>query len=100
MTTDTYTQDTDQTIVVFRWDDGEVCALFPEIQGDSNGRYCSCYAHVGQHGSADYTGYVARTRPATPDEYADLRAELESPPYGYRLDIRQRRRSYRFPMQA
>ena len=66
--------------VIFRvWGrDKEVMALFPAEPADYEGRYCSSYAHVGQHGSADYAGCVMRSRPATPEEYADLLAELKS----------------------
>jgi hypothetical protein len=30
------------------------------------------------------------TRPATPEEYADLKRELERPPYEYRLHVIKR----------
>ena len=36
-----------------------------------------CYQHVGQHGEASLD-YYNSTKPATPDEYADLLAELKS----------------------
>ena len=45
------------------------------------------YAHVGQHGSCSYDWYITDTKPAKPDEYANLKAELES--IGYDLDIKQ-----------
>lgn len=75
--------------VVFRvWrDDGTVLALFPEEV--HNGHLCVCYAHVGQHGGADYNGCLRLTRPAKPEEYAPLARELES--IGYHLHISQRR---------
>ena len=85
------TDDT-RTIVVFRmWrnatrDGSEPLALFPREEW-SHGMVAS-YARLGQHGGADYAGCIARTRPATPEEYAPLAAELER--LGYRLDIRQR----------
>ena len=49
----------------------------------------TCYAHVGQHGACGLAWYY-NTRSATPEEYADLKAELESPPYGYRLKVYKR----------
>jgi hypothetical protein len=65
------------TPVLFRrYKDGEIVALFPAEPADVNGLYVSCYAHVGQHGSADLHGTIAETRPAKPAEYADLEAEL------------------------
>mgnify|MGYP001599051550 CR=1 FL=1 len=86
--------DKDLTAVVFRvWNQWAgnrslyVFALFPEI--DEGGGLCSSYEHVGQHGAADYQGCIARTTPATPAEYADLRAELEG--LGYNLRIMKRR---------
>ena len=72
----TFQQDTDQTIVVFRaYKAGDVLALFPEIQGDTNGHFCSCYAHVGQHSAADYNAYrrvVADFTDANGLAYIDL----------------------------
>jgi hypothetical protein len=74
--------DTDQTRVVFRvWPDhngGDVIALFPDVPYDNHtpGRVES-YQHIGQHGAADYNHVIAATRPATPDEYAPLLAELQ-----------------------
>lgn len=83
-------QDAHTRIVVFRvWrpkDGGSVLALFPGIQ-ERDG-LCSSYAHIGQHGAADYAACIRRSRPATTEEAADLRQELES--LGYRLSIRQR----------
>ena len=77
------------TIVIFRWErEGGVFALFPELPADNYGFYCTCYQHVGQHGAADYFGCIAKSRPATPDEYCDLFNELEG--RGYNLIIRQR----------
>jgi len=77
------------TTVIFRVDDeGEVFALFPELPADAQGRYCTSYVHVGQHGSADYRHCIAHSRTATADEYADLFLELER--RGYHLDVQQR----------
>ena len=75
-------------IVVFRHDGETVFALFPFID-HSNG-YCTSYQHIGQHSGADYAGCIADSRPAKPEEYADLKAELES--IGYELDVRKKRR--------
>jgi uncharacterized protein (UPF0264 family) len=76
------------TRVVYRtWNDGEVVALFPDI--DETRGCCMSYVHVGQHGGADYTGVVRMTKPATQEQYSPLHAELTS--IGYNLKITQRR---------
>lgn len=80
--------DMTQTVVVFRVMQGEVTALFPEC--DYGQGLCYCYAHVGQHSSADYTHCIRASRPATPEEYAPLQRELEGAPYHYRLIVRER----------
>ena len=81
-----------KTLVVFRVfrSGGDVIALFPDIAATRNPVYCESYQHVGQHGAAHYTGCMKASRPALPEEYASLVAELQSPPYSYNLDIRQR----------
>ena len=72
-------------IVVFRrWrDTGSVIALFPELPADLGGDHCDAYEHVGQHGGANYHGVVQHTKPCSPDESADLAAELRT--IGYKL---------------
>lgn len=82
----------DLTIVVFRkWRNGDIIALFPELP-ERNGLsvFCSSFEHIGQHGPADYRGVVRQTTPATPEEYADLKAELEAAPYHYILRVAKR----------
>ena len=74
------------TKVVFRWGDdwAAVIALFPEEVADSNG-HCGSYMHIGQHGPADYEYVMSITKPATLEEYQELKAELED--IGYRLEV-------------
>lgn len=61
--------------VIFRkFKNGEIIALFPEIVGR---RYVSSYMHLGQHSDADYSHVVQGTTLATPDEYMELKKELE-----------------------
>jgi len=80
----------DPTVVVFRrWRNGDVIALFPEVPGSPG--FCSSFEHVGQHGDASYSGVICQTTPATPEEYADLKTELESAPYNYVLRVVKRR---------
>ena len=77
-----------ETLTIFRkFKEGDIIALFPEIKWDRQGLFCSSYMHIGQHGSADY-GIIRITKPATPEEYSDLKAELES--IGYTLKIRRK----------
>lgn len=54
---------------------GDVTAVFPTLPGTSDPWTCTAYAHVGQHSICNREWY-ATTRAATPDEYADLLAEL------------------------
>ena len=75
-------QDTESTKVVFlKWkDDGEIIALFPELNHTNNcanfGNIMS-YMHIGQHDEAPI-GLLndPRLKAAKPQEYADLLAEL------------------------
>jgi len=79
-------------VVVFRVSRGDlhdVFALFPNIQWSCG--TVTCYAHAGQHGAADYAACIRSSRPALPEEYAALRAELEAGPCRYRLAVRRRR---------
>lgn len=88
-------QDTEETPVLFRvhrspkkYGD-DVTAVFPCEPGTCDGNTMSCYAHIGQHGQCSLAWYYD-TRPATPEQYADLQRELEAAPYGYRLKVYQR----------
>jgi hypothetical protein len=80
------------TKVIFRkFPDGEIIALFPEIVADCFLGNCLSYMHIGQHSVAS-TGLIAVTMLASPEEYTDLKRELES--IGYDLHI-CKRQSYR-----
>lgn len=61
--------------VIFRFFQGELLALFPTEEWGRHGQDITCYAHVGQHGSA-CRSLLRRGRPAKPEEYADLLSEL------------------------
>ena len=81
-------RDTVKTKVIFKKFKGEIVALFP----DEPYNYCTpwlvnSYSHIGQHSAASVDLFGCKA--AKPDEYADLKAELES--IGYNLDIRTRR---------
>lgn len=89
-----FQQDSEFTPVIFRKygprKGGDVIALLPAELGTYDPYMCSSYVHVGQHGSADPNFVIGNTRPALPHEYADLKRELESPPYGYRFQVYNR----------
>lgn len=94
------TDKTKEPVVFRKWrpDHGSgVIALLPGRNyntGDTTapGRVMA-FEHIGQHGEADIQVVLRRTRPAEPDEYADVLRELEQR-YGYHLRpmrrIRQR----------
>ena len=78
-----------KTIVVFRMEGDSCLAVFPHVPADHQGHEMECFSHMGQHARCG-AGYLATTRQAKPDEYAALKRELESTPYHYDLDVRQR----------
>ena len=67
-----------------------VIALFPEIKEHRPGMVLS-YMHHDQHGAAGIEYVMQVTRPATTDEYAALKKELERPPFEYKLKVIVRR---------
>lgn len=72
---------------------GEIYALFPHKVETHEG-HVMAYAHVGQHAHADYNYCIHSSVPAKPEEYADLKKELES--IGYNLNViqKQNRKKY------
>jgi hypothetical protein len=70
---------------------GGVLAVFPYL--DEEDGCVACYAHLGQHAATTWRYVTRGTRPAAPDEYASLKAELEGAPYRYRLIVVKRRRA-------
>ena len=62
----------------------DVFAYFPEENHDSSGQFKVGYAHVGQH-TAVSPDYADESREATPEEYSDLKRELEG--QGYNLEV-------------
>ena len=77
-----------KTKVVFLYNDdkesSDIFAFFPEQQYGIGAAHFDSYAHIGQHGACDID-YARESRKATPDEYKDLKTELES--IGYNLEI-------------
>lgn len=66
---------------------GTVDAFFPTLPGTNDPWTCEAYSHIGQHCTASRDFY-RDTRPATPQEVAPLKKELES--LGYVLDVCKR----------
>jgi hypothetical protein len=86
-------KDTVKTKVIFRVfkceNKGEVIAIFPEIPTSIFANHCESYMNIGQHSACDPIGIVSMTKLAKPEEYANLKAELENS-YGYNLEIIQK----------
>ena len=95
---ETFKQDDHETPVLFRIErrkGGEVTAVFPCEPDDMSGDSMTCYAHIGQHGGCSFEWLAnGNHRRATPEEFADLKRELESAPYGYRLKVYKRRQPW------
>ena len=61
----------------YRDKSAEILAVFPYEVHDRSGRFVTCYATIGQHGGAQMEHVLSATRPAKPDEYAELYRELQ-----------------------
>ena len=80
-------QDKHKTTVIFRkWKDTkEIIALFPdEKESIPERELIGSYMHIGQHGGA-HPDLITELQEAEPNEYNDLKIELES--IGYNLEI-------------
>ena len=66
-------------------DVGDLYAYFPRQNYHPKNPLTKCgYAHIGQHTPIS-VDYIMESRPATPEEYAALKAELEQ--IGYKLKV-------------
>ena len=76
-----------KTNVIFKKrEDGQIIALFPDDDPlDLHGNITS-YMHVGQHSGAS-PDLLFELESASPEEYKDLKEELES--IGYKLKIKE-----------
>lgn len=81
------------TPVIFKLCEGEVTACFPTIPGTNDPGTMTCYAHIGQHGSASL-GFVQTAKPARPEQYANLLNELRSIGYDDLVIIRRHRAAH------
>ncbi len=61
----------------YRGKSAEILAVFPYEAHDRSGLFVTCYARIGQHGAAQMAHLHSATRPAKPDEYAELHRELQ-----------------------
>ena len=66
----------------------EILAVFPKHKERNGYRndLMECYSHTGQH-STCAPEYLKKCRRATPEQYADLKRELETYPYNYNLKV-------------
>ena len=79
-------KDKHQTAVIFRrFKNGEIIALFPY---ETTRYQTPDYMHIGQHGYCDYNQVVRISKLAKPEEYENLKSELES--IGYNLKVMQK----------
>lgn len=62
--------------IAFRMLEGEVIALFRNNPDDRGQELVTYYAHIGQHGATSRK--LFRRKKATPEQYADLLAEIKS----------------------
>jgi len=88
-------QDTKPTNVIFRkWKDstdfgGDITALMPGEPSSCVDRYeIGCYDSSCGHSGADYQFMLSITVPATPEEYANIKADMER--IGYRVRVLKR----------
>lgn len=65
----------------------EVIAIMPGIS--EGGHNVRSYVQIGQHGACSRR-VIWDTKPATPEEYASIKRELESAPYHYRFRVIKR----------
>lgn len=75
------------TLVRFVTHSNEVTAIFPQLKYNKRlygNDMLTCYAHIGQHSSCSKE-WLNETQKATPEQYANLKTELEQ--IGYVLKI-------------
>ena len=70
-------------VVFRRYPDGSIIALFPFEPSEPTGKFCLCYEHMGQHGSADYEGVLLDTEAVRPNDVSALVEELDHIGYKY-----------------
>ena len=86
-------KDIHKTDVIFREFKGEILALFPHIVQNYSGDV-TCYAHLGQHSSADYKYIISNSKPINNPNNLNLFSELESRGYNLKIVKRQNYSKY------
>lgn len=84
----------DVVTVIFRvWkhgqSKGDVDAYFPYLPHSSLDKSITCYDMISGHGKADYHYMLNKTRLARPEEYQEMKEQLEKV-VGYKLKVIQR----------
>ena len=88
-------RDNFKTEMIFRKEkNGDILAVFPYEPYNDTHNVMACYVHVGQHGGCHFDYALKETKPAKPEEYADLYKELES--LGYNIKVVKRRNYDRY----
>lgn len=79
---------TPTTVIFRRWcDGGKPFALFPlSASADDDPDHCTAWAPGEGHHAADAIGAIRRSRPATPQQAADMVVTLEQF-HGYTLEV-------------
>ena len=82
-------KDTNITEVIFRVDTtkdwkGTIFAILPHEVCDNKGNVTT-YQHIGQHSGGCYQTMVKQSRLATESEYANLKKEMESLGYNFKV---------------
>lgn len=81
------------TKVIFRKWKEVIIAIFPEIPGNKDPNTCLSYTQVGDYCACIPENIMDKTRFATPEEYADLKTELEKK-FNYGLIVIKKPRSH------
>ncbi len=92
-------KDTEITEVIFRKEkDGDIMAILPYEPFNHVRNVVACYVHTGQHGGCHFDYALKETKPAKPNEYADLLAEMNGLGYNIkaikRINYRKYEREY------
>ena len=78
------------TEMLFRIEsDGQILAVMPYEIGSPKANNVMCYAHIGQHSSCDYYYVLEKTKPASFEQYKNLKDELED--IGYNIQVIHKR---------
>ena len=74
-------------VVFWKFDNGEVIALFPQIKFGCPRYEIMSYMHIGQHGEVDHHAVIQQTKLATENEYQSLLNEIKSIYHEYDIKV-------------